>query len=282
MEVQLRLSDDRVHLSVLDEGPGFELPERPIVDARGPGRLGALPGRPLRRALGQRTGRAPSHVARTGARACRLRSTTGRARARRGDVLQRVRASTARLEQALRRRRAQPRRRPHRRHVHRLLGSLGAADRLAPRARARRRASRSCWRRASRRRSSASAASTACSRSTRAARRRWPAWPLGRPRPPHLGPRAKRRRARERAHASRVVPRSVSSCPAGGARRLRGGRALRPDPGARGARRAGRDRVRDERRRDQRRGRRRRRRAARGAPGARRSSSTGARCARAA
>jgi len=40
VEVQLRLCDDRVHLSVLDEGPGFEPPERPIVSPEGPGGWG--------------------------------------------------------------------------------------------------------------------------------------------------------------------------------------------------------------------------------------------------
>ena len=40
VEVQLRLTADRVHLSVLDEGPGFELPERPVVAPEGPGGWG--------------------------------------------------------------------------------------------------------------------------------------------------------------------------------------------------------------------------------------------------
>jgi GAF domain-containing protein/anti-sigma regulatory factor (Ser/Thr protein kinase) len=40
VEVQLRLAGDRVHLSVLDDGPGFELPERPVVAPDGPGGWG--------------------------------------------------------------------------------------------------------------------------------------------------------------------------------------------------------------------------------------------------
>jgi serine phosphatase RsbU (regulator of sigma subunit)/anti-sigma regulatory factor (Ser/Thr protein kinase) len=40
VEVQLRLADDLVHLSVLDDGPGFELPQRPIEAPDGPGGWG--------------------------------------------------------------------------------------------------------------------------------------------------------------------------------------------------------------------------------------------------
>ena len=40
VEVQLRLTDDRVHLSVLDDGPGFDLPERPVQTPEGPGGWG--------------------------------------------------------------------------------------------------------------------------------------------------------------------------------------------------------------------------------------------------
>src|SRR4051812_106685 len=40
VEVQLRLSEDRVHLSVLDDGPGFDPPERPVVAPEGPGGWG--------------------------------------------------------------------------------------------------------------------------------------------------------------------------------------------------------------------------------------------------
>ncbi len=40
IEVQLRLADDIVHLSVLDDGPGFEVPERPIEAPDGPGGWG--------------------------------------------------------------------------------------------------------------------------------------------------------------------------------------------------------------------------------------------------
>ncbi len=40
VEVQLRLADNLVHLSVLDEGPGFEVPERPIEAPDGPGGWG--------------------------------------------------------------------------------------------------------------------------------------------------------------------------------------------------------------------------------------------------
>ncbi|MDA0163413.1 SpoIIE family protein phosphatase [Solirubrobacter ginsenosidimutans] len=40
VEIQLRLTADRVHLSVLDEGTGFELPERPVAAPEGPGGWG--------------------------------------------------------------------------------------------------------------------------------------------------------------------------------------------------------------------------------------------------
>jgi anti-sigma regulatory factor (Ser/Thr protein kinase) len=40
VEIQLRLTGDRVHLSVLDEGPGFDPPERPVASPDGPGRWG--------------------------------------------------------------------------------------------------------------------------------------------------------------------------------------------------------------------------------------------------
>jgi serine phosphatase RsbU (regulator of sigma subunit)/anti-sigma regulatory factor (Ser/Thr protein kinase) len=40
VEVQLRLADDIVHLSVLDDGPGFDVPERPIEAPDGPGGWG--------------------------------------------------------------------------------------------------------------------------------------------------------------------------------------------------------------------------------------------------
>jgi anti-sigma regulatory factor (Ser/Thr protein kinase) len=40
VEVQVRLDGGRVHLSVLDEGPGFEPPERPVVAPQGPGGWG--------------------------------------------------------------------------------------------------------------------------------------------------------------------------------------------------------------------------------------------------
>ena len=40
VEIQLRLTADRVHLSVLDEGSGFELPERPVTAPEGPGGWG--------------------------------------------------------------------------------------------------------------------------------------------------------------------------------------------------------------------------------------------------
>ena len=40
VEIQLRLTPDRVHLSVLDEGPGFEPPPRPLVSPEGPGGWG--------------------------------------------------------------------------------------------------------------------------------------------------------------------------------------------------------------------------------------------------
>jgi serine phosphatase RsbU (regulator of sigma subunit)/anti-sigma regulatory factor (Ser/Thr protein kinase) len=40
VEIQLRLSEDRVHLSVLDDGPGFDLPERPVASPEGPGGWG--------------------------------------------------------------------------------------------------------------------------------------------------------------------------------------------------------------------------------------------------
>ncbi|WP_053227600.1 ATP-binding SpoIIE family protein phosphatase [Solirubrobacter soli] len=40
VEIQLRLTEDRVHLSVLDDGPGFDLPERPVVTPEGPGGWG--------------------------------------------------------------------------------------------------------------------------------------------------------------------------------------------------------------------------------------------------
>jgi serine phosphatase RsbU (regulator of sigma subunit)/anti-sigma regulatory factor (Ser/Thr protein kinase) len=40
VEIQLRLPGDHVHLSVLDEGPGFDLPERPVVSPEGPGGWG--------------------------------------------------------------------------------------------------------------------------------------------------------------------------------------------------------------------------------------------------
>jgi anti-sigma regulatory factor (Ser/Thr protein kinase) len=40
VEVQLRLTDDRVHLSVLDDGPGFDAPERPVAAPEGPGGWG--------------------------------------------------------------------------------------------------------------------------------------------------------------------------------------------------------------------------------------------------
>ena len=73
VEVQLRLEGDVVHLSVLDDGPGFEAPARPVDTAGGRRRLGAVPGRPVRAALGERTWRAPPRVARTGASRCRLR-----------------------------------------------------------------------------------------------------------------------------------------------------------------------------------------------------------------
>jgi serine phosphatase RsbU (regulator of sigma subunit)/anti-sigma regulatory factor (Ser/Thr protein kinase) len=40
IEVQLRLADDVVHLSVLDDGPGFDVPARPIEAPDGPGGWG--------------------------------------------------------------------------------------------------------------------------------------------------------------------------------------------------------------------------------------------------
>jgi anti-sigma regulatory factor (Ser/Thr protein kinase) len=40
VEVHLHLAADRVHLSVIDEGPGFELPERPLAEPEGPGGWG--------------------------------------------------------------------------------------------------------------------------------------------------------------------------------------------------------------------------------------------------
>ena len=40
VEVELRVAGDRVHLSVLDDGPGFELPERPVIAPEGPGGWG--------------------------------------------------------------------------------------------------------------------------------------------------------------------------------------------------------------------------------------------------
>ena len=40
VEVQLRLTEDRVHLSVLDDGPGFDVPPRPVVAPEGPGGWG--------------------------------------------------------------------------------------------------------------------------------------------------------------------------------------------------------------------------------------------------
>ena len=40
IEVELRVAGDRVHLSVLDDGPGFALPERPVSAPEGPGGWG--------------------------------------------------------------------------------------------------------------------------------------------------------------------------------------------------------------------------------------------------
>ena len=40
VEMRLRLAGDRVHLSVLDDGPGFEPPQRPLVAPEGPGGWG--------------------------------------------------------------------------------------------------------------------------------------------------------------------------------------------------------------------------------------------------
>ena len=72
VELHVRLAGDVVHLSVADDGPGFEPPDAPAGRARGTRRLGAVPGRPVRRALGQRARRPPPRVARAGAPRCRL------------------------------------------------------------------------------------------------------------------------------------------------------------------------------------------------------------------
>ena len=40
IEIELRLDGDRVHLSVLDEGPGFDPPPRPVAAPEGPGGWG--------------------------------------------------------------------------------------------------------------------------------------------------------------------------------------------------------------------------------------------------
>ena len=40
MEVEVRVAPRTVHLTVSDDGPGFDLPERPIVTPDGPGGWG--------------------------------------------------------------------------------------------------------------------------------------------------------------------------------------------------------------------------------------------------
>jgi anti-sigma regulatory factor (Ser/Thr protein kinase) len=40
IDVELRVAGDRVHLSVLDDGPGFAPPPRPVVAPDGPGGWG--------------------------------------------------------------------------------------------------------------------------------------------------------------------------------------------------------------------------------------------------
>ena len=82
VEVELWLEGDIVHLIVSDDGPGLRGARAPAGHARGPGRLGALPRRPVRDPLGERTCRAPPRVAGTGAPRCRLRLASSRSPAR--------------------------------------------------------------------------------------------------------------------------------------------------------------------------------------------------------
>ena len=291
VEVQLRLAGDRVHLSVLDDGPGFDAARAAGGDARGPGRLGPVPRRPLRGPLGERARRAPPRVAGTGAPGCRLRPPTRRA-ARPATTVVAVAGEVTfsnvvdfdrALGQALDEARAtsSSTSRTSRSSTPPGLSALLTAS--ARGARARRHASRSCSREGeppsifrfrgvdrllalypSREAALRALAARSSARrqilargphgAARASARPFVAVRADRPGPP------RRRRAR----------------------RLRGGRAVRAAPGARGARRAGRDRLRDERRRDQRRG----RRGGRGAARRREQAAdvprrTGARCARA-
>ena len=119
VEVELRVAPRTVHLTVSDDGPGFEPPERPIATPEGPGGWGLYLVDQCARAGGGGPGRHRVwlELASREALGPARPSSPWRARSRSRTSA----GSTARSTQRYVRR-AQPRRRPHRRHVHRLLG----------------------------------------------------------------------------------------------------------------------------------------------------------------
>ncbi len=140
VEIELRIAPHTVHLTVIDDGPGFELPRRPIVERpRAPAagactsstsaRPAGAPSAPIATACGWSWPVAEITSEPLGPGTAVVAVT--------GEV---TFSNVARLDREIDHvltDATQPRRRPHRRDVHRLVRALDAADRVFAGARAR-------------------------------------------------------------------------------------------------------------------------------------------------